>query len=58
MIMAVLKVNGSMLGTDSLVRLTVLKVPWPLSITEKKIAKVTEGRLDIILYKVLEEGLP
>ena len=43
-----------MLGTDSLVRLTVLKVPWPVSITEKKIAKVKEGRLE---YKVLEEGV-
>ena len=58
MIKAVLKVNGSMLATDSLVRLTVLKVPWPVSITEKKIAQVTEGRLDIIPYKVLEEGVP
>lgn len=47
-----------MLATDSLVRLTVLKVPWPVSITEKKIAQVTEGRLDIIPYKVLEEGVP
>ena len=36
-----------MLGTDSLVRLTVLMVPWPLSITEELIAKVKEGRLDI-----------
>lgn len=58
MIKAVPKVNGSMLGTDSLVRLTVLKVPWPVSITKKKIVKVTEGRLDIIPYKVLEEGAP
>ena len=58
MIKTVLKVNGSMVGTDSLVRLTVLKVPWPVSITEKKIAKVKEGRLDIIPYKVLEEGVP
>ena len=58
MIKAVLKVNGSMLGTDSLVRLTVLTVPWPVSIPGKKIAKVKEGRLDIIPHKVLEEGVP
>lgn len=58
MIKAILKVNGSMLGTDSLVRLTVLKVPWPVSITEKKIAKAKEGRLDVIPSKVLEEGVP
>lgn len=48
MIKAVLKVNGSMLGTDSLVRLMVLKVPWPVSITERKLAKPKKA--DLISY--------